>query len=192
MFDAIRFIFNWPELSAVGFDCVLYSAMAIVGTVLFLIRLAMMTFLDLDADVDVDADGVGGLGILSFLSITAFMTATGWLGLGLRLDLGWTVLPSAAVSIGVGAAVMVATGMAMLGLRRMASEKKYDMATAVGRTGQVYMAIPEGGSGQVRVEVSGRSMIVPARTAGEKLGAFTDVRVTDVRDDGVVIVERLN
>ncbi|MEM0913281.1 MAG: hypothetical protein AAGK09_01570 [Planctomycetota bacterium] len=192
MFDAIRFIFNWPELTAVGFDCVIYSALAIVGTVLFLIRLALMTFLDLDADIDVDADGMDGLGILSFLSITAFMTTTGWLGLGLRLDLGWSVLPAGAVSIGVGAAVMVGTGMAMLGLRRMAAEKHYDMETAVGRTGQVYMAIPDGGSGKVRVEVSGRSMIVPARTKGAALEAFADVKVVEVRDDGVVIVERLD
>jgi hypothetical protein len=87
---------------------------------------------------------------------------------------------------------MVTTGLAMVALRRMATEKHYDMATAVGRTGQVYMAIPQGGSGQVRVEVSGRSMIVPARTPGEPLEAFADVRVTEVRDDGVVIVERLD
>ncbi|MEM6333978.1 MAG: hypothetical protein AAF823_11640 [Planctomycetota bacterium] len=189
MLDAIRFIFDWGELSAVGFDCVIYSAMAIVGTVLFLIRLAMMTFLDFDTDVE--TDGVDGLGILSFLSVTAFMTATGWVGLGLRLDLGWGVLPSAAVSLGSGTGVMVATGMAMLWLKRLAHEKHYDMQTAVGRTGQVYMTIPADGSGQVRVEISGRSMIVPARGTGEALEAFTDVKVTEVRDDGVVIVERL-
>ena len=65
-------------------------------------------------------------------------------------------------------------------------------STAVGRTGQVYMTIPEqgNGAGQVRVSVSGRRMIVPARTEGPGLDAFTDIRVVSVRDDGVLIVEK--
>ncbi|MEM9251281.1 MAG: hypothetical protein AAGB29_02930 [Planctomycetota bacterium] len=193
MFDAIRFIFNWPELTAVGFDCVIYSALAIVGTVLFLIRLALMTFLDADADFDVDvADGPDGLGILSFLSVTAFMMTTGWVGLAARLDLGWSMVPAGALAFASGGSMMVLTGFAMIAVRRLAEEKTFDLATAVGRTGQVYMKIPETGSGtgKVRVSVSGRSMIVDARTEGAQLEAFADVRVVSVRDDGVLLVER--
>jgi len=194
VFDAIRFIFDFAELSSVGFDCVIYSSLAIVGTLVFLIRLLLMSFLDIEGtgEIEVGEGGGYGMGILSLLSVTAFMMTAGWVGLGLRLDLGWSVLPSAAVSIGSGAAVMVGTGVAVISLKRLAQEKRYDVASAVGRTGQVYMTIPEGGAGQVRVSVSGRSMIVPARCEGEALPAFTDVKVASVRDDGVLIVERLS
>ena len=145
-----------------------------------------------EADVDIDSDGSAAFGIFSFLSVTAFLMTTGWVGLATRLDLGLTPLPAAAISVVSGAVMMFITGFLMVAVRRLAQEQTYDMKTAVGRTGQVYMSIPaeSEGAGQVRVSISGRSMIVSARTEGPALEAFTDIRVTDVRDDGVLIVEK--
>ncbi|MEM7681531.1 MAG: hypothetical protein AAF288_06220 [Planctomycetota bacterium] len=193
MLDVLKILFDLAELRAVGLDAVAYAALAVVGTVLLLLRLGLGLFLDLDGfgDVDLDAEGSSGFGVFSFLSITAFLMIAGWVGLALRLDQQWEPLPAGIASFGSGTTVMFATAAVMFGVRQMAEEKSFDLKTAVGRTGQVYMTVPESGEGkgQVRVSVSGRSMIVDARSAGPKLEAFTDVRVTEVRDDGVLLVE---
>lgn len=197
MLDAIRMILDWSQLRDIGFDAVVYSAIAIVGSLLFLLRLVTGLFFDFDGlgdadiDVDVDPDGSAAFGIFSFLSITAFLMTTGWVGLATRLDAQLGPMPTAAISVASGVAMMFVTGLAMIGVRRLAQEQSYDLKTAVGRTAQVYMTIPgkSKGTGKVRVSVSGRSMIVSARTEGEELEAFTDVHVVDLRDDGVLLVE---
>jgi membrane protein implicated in regulation of membrane protease activity len=192
--DAFRLIFDWAELRAIGFDAVIYAAIAVVGTLLFLLRLLLGLFFDVEgmaeADVEIDSEGSAAFGIFSFLSVTAFLMTTGWVGLATRLDLQLAALPAAAISIASGAVMMCLTGFLMVAVRRLAQEQSYDLSTAVGRTGQVYMAIPEHGTGKVRVSVSGRSMIVDARSDGPALDAFTDVQVVEVRDDGVLIVTK--
>ena len=90
MVDAIRLILDWSELRSVGFDAVIYSAVAMIGTLLFFIRLLLGLFLGVEgmaeADVEVDSEGSAAFGIFSFLSITAFLMTTGWVGLATRLD----------------------------------------------------------------------------------------------------------
>ena len=73
--------------------------------------------------------------------------------------------------------------------RRLDQSIEYDIRTAVGRTGRVYLTIPEKGHGhgQVEVSVSGRRKIVRAVSAGPRLEAFTDVRIVDARDDETLV-----
>ena len=197
MLDAIRLIFDWGELRIVGLDAVIYAAIAIAGTALFLIRLVLGLVLDMGdvsdaADLDVDGiDSTASFSIFSFLSVTAFLMGTGWMGLATRLHLEWGPIPAAIVSIGFGVGMMVFSAAMLMGVRRLAQEQTYEPRTAIGRTGQVYLTVPGNGSGngRVRVSVSGRSKILDARTAGPALEAFTDVRIVEVRDDGVLIVE---
>jgi hypothetical protein len=89
--------------------------------------------------------------------------------------------------------MMLLASSLMFWMKKMAHEPKADRRTAVGRTGTVYMAIPAGGTGKVRVNVSGQSMTVDARSSGSgAVESFTNVKVVDVRDDGVLIVEPLS
>ena len=198
MLDAIRLIFDWTELRVVGFDAVVYAALALGGTGLFLARLLLGFVMDFGdaadaADLDVDLDSNASFSIFSFLSITAFMMGTGWMGLATRLDLELGPIPSAVIAIGFGLVLMFGSAALLMGVRRLAQVQTYDPRTAIGRTGRVYLTIPARGSGngRVRVSVSGRSMILDARTTGPAIDAFADVRVVDVRDDNVLIVEPL-
>jgi len=196
MLEAIQFIFDWSQLRSVGFDCVVYSALALVGSLLFVLRLLLTFIMDFgdagEIDIDGDVDGSASFSVFSFLSITAFFMGTGWMGLAARLDLEWTVGPAAILALGFGLLLMFGSAGALYGVKQLAEEKTYDTNTAVGRNGTVYMKIPgeNQGAGQVRVSISGRSMIVSARTDGPELDAFTDIKVTESRDDGVLIVEK--
>jgi len=193
--DAIKLIFDWSELLSLGLDCVVYAALALVGTGLFLLRLGMallFDFGDADFDLDADIDGGASFSVFSLLSVTAFFMGTGWMGLAARLDMGLGTAMGGVVGVGFGVMLMLGTAAAMYAVKQMAEEKSYDTNTAVGRTGTVYMSVPgeNAGAGKVRVSISGRSMIVPARTAGPKLEAFTDIQVVSAREDGVLFVEK--
>ncbi|MEM8738490.1 MAG: hypothetical protein AAGG38_08450 [Planctomycetota bacterium] len=193
MFDFLKLLIDWKQLLEVaGFDAVIYAALALVGTLLFALRMGLSLILGLDSDVDLDAGGEGGgFGLISVLSITAFLMGTGWMGLVARLE--WDLSPTASALFAAfsGATLMVLASGMMFVLQRAAHHVEYNPATAIGHVGTVYMAIPARGmgNGQVRVAVQGRSVLVDAISTGEAIESFRDVKVVDTRDEKTLIVE---
>ena len=196
MLDVLKLIFDFAELKSLfGVDAVLYAVLALVGTAVFVLRLGIGLVFGAGDDFDIDADladGDAGFGLFSILSITAFLMGAGWMGLVAQIEWKLGNSSTAILSMGFGIAMMLLASSLMFWMRRMAHEPKADRRTAIGRTGTVYMTIPAGGTGKVRVNISGQSMTVDARAAGDALVSFTDVKVIDVRDDGVLVVEPLN
>lgn len=190
-------LFNVTRLLEIGPDAVVYLAFAVVGTAIFLLRLAAALFLGVDADVDVDFDAdmeVGhgaGFGLISLFSITSFIMGAGWAGLAARIEWGLGPIAGAFAAAGIGFALMLLAASMMLLMRRAVHEVKIDHRGAVGRTGTAYQAIPARGQGvgKVRVVVSGQSMIVPAVSTGPAIDSFASVTIADVRDDKTFIVE---
>ena len=192
MLDFLKLLFDWKDLlELAGFDAVIYAGLALVGTALFTLRMGLALVLGIDGDLDMDVDHGGGFGVLSVLSITAFLMGTGWMGLIARLE--WDLAPSiaAVVAVACGGVLMFLSAGMMLMLRKAAHDVPYDPTQAVGHVGTVYMAIPAKGegSGQVRVVVQGRSVLVDAVSAGEAIESFKDIRVTEARDEKTLIVE---
>ena len=184
-------ILNWPALVALGYDTAVYLVMAVLGTLLFLIRLGFTYFggggsdFDLDADFDSDAS----FSFLSVLSILAFFMGAGWMGLACRLDWGLGRLPTSLIAAGFGFTMMLgASGLSYMA-RRLNRTIDYDLRTAVGRVARVYLTIPEKGQGhgQVEVSVSGRKKVVRAVSAGPRFEAFTDVTIVGARDDETLV-----
>ncbi len=188
-------IFNWSELAKHGTDALVYFVMASVGSVLFLIRLGLALFADADSDFDTDIDGAVDTDVsftlFSLLSILAFFMGTGWMGLACRVDWGLGAMPSALIASGTGVAMMAFASGLMYGTRRLNKQVVYDPKTAIGKTGRVYMTIPEKGkgTGQVEVTVSGRRKVMRAVSSAAEIEAFTDVTVLDSQDDETLVVE---
>lgn len=120
----------------------------------------------------------------------AFIMGTGWMGLACRFDWGLSRPVSVVIAVGFGVLMMLLAAGLMYVTRSLNRTVTYDLETAVGKTAQVYMAIParDRGHGQVQVTVSGRLMTLDAVSDGEALGAFTDAMVVGVRDDQTLIV----
>jgi hypothetical protein len=189
-------LWNWSELVQLGGDAVTYFLMAMVGTILFLVRLVLALFGgdSGDFDVDVDSGTDASFTLFSLLSVMAFIMGAGWMGLAARIDWGLSRPVAAVLSVSFGTLMMlVAAGMMRI-MRRFAREVTYDVSTAIGRTARVYMTIPAkgAGQGQVQVSVSGRLMTLTAVSAGGELASFTDVRVVGARDDQTLIVAPLD
>ncbi len=147
---------------------------------------------DIDADTGVDVDAIesGSLEeaaestvafrILSVRAVLAFCMLFTWAG-ALYLDAGkdWPNAVILATVWGAGAWVFVA--LLMYWLRKLAESGTKRLVTALGRTGTVYLNIPPGGQGEVRVTVSGTISVVRARGAGgEGIDSGTPVRVVRV------------
>lgn len=191
----LKYLLNFIELQELfGFDAVVYAALALLGTFLFAVRLGLGLAFGIGDELDFDADLTDGadFGLFSVLSISAFIMGAGWMGLIAQVDWGLSNTVSALLSVGFGSGMMVLAAALLFGMQLLKHEPTTDLNTAVGRTGQVYMTIPEGGAGQVRVEVQGQSMIRSARSLAGELKEFTDITVVEVRDDGVFLVKPLD
>jgi hypothetical protein len=188
-------IFNFSELAKLGGDAVTYFVMAAVGTILFILRLVVGLFGGDggDFDMDVDAGTDASFSLFSLLSVLAFITGTGWMGLACRVDFGLSRMPSIMIAVSFGFVMMlVASGLMML-TRKLNRHIVIDPSTAIGNTGRAYVTLPARGKGlgQVQVSVSGRLKTMPAASNGKEIAAFSDVKVVEARDDGTLIVEPL-
>lgn len=176
-----------------GLDTAVYAGMALLGSALFIIRMLLMFVIGLDGDIDVDIEDIEhgtGFSLISLQSIIGFFMGAGWAGLAARLEWGLDTPISAIIAGGFGVVLMVLSAAMMFAALKLRHEVSYEMDDATGKVGTVYMTIPEKGSGtgQVRVTISGRQMTVDAVSTGEKLDAFTAVRVDEVRGDNVLVV----
>jgi hypothetical protein len=87
---------------------------------------------------------------------------------------------------------MVLMYFMLVGLLSLQSKGNLDYATAIGRTGEVYVTIPSArsGRGQVQVMVSGRLTTVEAETAHpEPLKTGQSVRIIDRIGESDFLVE---
>jgi len=191
-------LFNWAKLVSIGPDAVAYFVMAVVGTVLFFIRLGITFFLggdggDFDTDMDAGVDTDATFSFFSVGSILAFFMGAGWMGLACRVDWNLNGLATAFISSGFGFVMMLMASALMALTRKINATKDYDVKTAVGKVGRVYLNIPEKGEGhgQVEVTVSGRRKIMRAMSTGPAIKSMSDIRVVEAREDETMVVEPL-
>ena len=195
MLELLKLLFDWKDLfNFAGFDAVIYAAFALLGTVIFIIRMGLMMLFGADSDFDPALDHPVAsccLALISVLSITAFLMGCGWMGVISQVMLEWSSIASATLALPSGFVLMLVAASMMLVLRKAAHNVEYDPAEAVGHVGTVYMSIPAQGegNGKVRVPVQGRTVIVDAVSAGPAIESFKDVKVVQARDEKTLIVE---
>jgi hypothetical protein len=172
-----------------------FTVPAIVGTGVFIIRLALMGMGDMETDVatgDSHADPGEGFKILSIQAIAAFLMGFGWIGLACYRGAD-AVTPSMAALLGIGGGVLSVwvLGMLLRGVYNLQSSGNVPLSSLVGREGDVYVTVPPAGkgSGQVRVVVDKRERIVNAVSAGDApLATGSRVKVAKVNDDNTITV----
>jgi len=138
-----------------------------------------------------DAAGLTTFRMLSIRSLLAFGTLFSWAGaLYLGQDSALWALIRAALW---GAAGMLVVALFFWLLPRLTEEGTANFDTALGQRGQVYLNIPDGGVGQVKVIVSGAITFAKARSEnGEPLGAGTMVRVVSRADAATLLVRAVD
>lgn len=127
--------------------------------------------------------------LLSVRSILAFFTLFSWAG-ALYMNQHLSVARALSYALLWGLAAMVIVSLVFHLMRRMASTGNQRIATCVGNVGMVYLDIPAGGQGEIRMPCSGIMTHFKARLAdGSGVAAGATVKVTRVIGPNCVEVE---
>lgn len=179
-----------------------FTIPALVGTVFFTLRTAMMLIGgDIDADVDVGvdvefdadvaadaaegSDSTAAFKVLSIQAIAAFLMGFGWGGLGAFSGSGWSPTVSVLVALAAGLAMMWVLGVLLRFVYGMQSTGNVPMYQALEAEGRVYAQIPAAGAGkgEVRVVIGDRERYYKATSDGAALPTGARVRVVSVNED---------
>jgi hypothetical protein len=163
-----------------------YIALICGGLLLILLLLSILGGLDLDLDLDVDADGLGAVkSVLTFFSIGAWVV---------RLVIISEANPVMAFVVGAaaGAVGVYVLSLILKFLLSQQSNVNWTVHDAIMEKGTVYLRIPAGGEGLVRVNVKGTKREFKARSnATEDIPTGAPIVVEDIDADGLVRVSTL-
>lgn len=182
----------------------IFWGISIIFSVLFLIQF-VLSLIGLDFDSDTDADFSSDahidhgysldtdFALFSVRSIIAFFTFFGWTGL-MVLNGGGGVLAAVGFATGVGLVAMFLVAYMMYWFSRLTEEGNLDLKDAIFARGEVYLPIPanKNGVGKVHVHLQGSLREMDAVTDGDTLPTGTSVRIVEVIDEEVLLVEKVD
>src|SRR5690606_9342597 len=79
------------------------------------------------------------------------------------------------------------------GMSRMAQSGNMDVRNAIGQVAEVYLSIPpaRSGVGKIHVTIQGALRELDAMTAGERIATNQWVKVTNILDNQILLVEHI-
>ncbi|NLV52867.1 MAG: serine protease [Bacteroidales bacterium] len=169
---------------------------AVIGTVIFMIQMAL-TLIGMDStDVEVDFDGPntmdlgGGISLFSIKNFINFIVGFGWGGVCLSevVQSKW-ILSILAFLVGVAFVFMFF--LIKKQTRKLEHNGAFNIEDCVGKTVDVYLRIPasKSGKGKVQVSINGSIQELEAMTEGEGIASGKKVNVLAVIDRATVLVE---
>ena len=179
-----------------------FTACAIVGGTLFIIRLILQFVAGVDhgaADATDIADSADvthtdlSFKLLSLQGITAFLMMFGLAGRALLIDS--RVHPLLAIlgaAIAGSVAVWIIAKLFSFMKKLQSPGEVLDLNKAVGAEGKVYLTIPAGGSGKINLRFQNHFREFEAASeTGEALPTDTPVKVVAVRNNRILIVNKV-
>ncbi len=177
-----------------------YWAVALISSAIFLVLIILTLAAgdadDMGGDVDTDIEGDTGIGFqfLSFKNLMGFFTIFGWSGISC-LDNGLSTGLTVVISVLCGLFMMTAMAALFYYLAKLQSSGTLKLKNALDQIGEVYLTIGANRSsiGKVSINVQGTLRELEALTDEvHDLKQTNVVRVKEVTDNGILIVELLN
>ena len=174
-----------------------YLACAALGGVLFVLRTILMMVGhagDFAADFhtgDMHGDADASFKFLSLQSLTAFFMMFGLVALTLSRQTKASEVWAIIGGLAAGALTMWIINRIFIGMKSLQSDGTLKIENAIGQEGSVYLNIPSGKSGQVRVAVQGQLRVFDAVSEGkEQISTGDRIRVKGVSAN-VLVVEKI-
>lgn len=170
---------------------------ALPTSVIFLIQ-TVMTFIGADAndgggaDFSGDLDGDTPFQLLSLRNLINFLLGFSWGGISLwNLFENKTIL--VIVAFLIGTAFLFVFLFVMKQMTKLQEDNTVKITDALQKTGSVYLTVPENksGIGKIQVSIRGSQREFQAVTQGESLHSGTVIRVIEILDDNLCLVEKL-
>ncbi len=174
----------------------IFWGIAIIFSTFFLIQFGLSVFgLDFDTDADFEASDGGysldpSFTLLSVRSIIAFFAFFGWTGV-MMLGRGANISLVMLASIGSGLVAMLVVAYLMYFFHRLAEEGNADLQELLFRDGTVYLTIPghRQGKGKIHVTLNSSLREMDAVTEGEELPNGHSVKIVEIVEENVLVVE---
>ncbi len=177
-----------------------YWVIAGISSVIFIILL-ILTLVGgdtdgVDGDVDLEVEGDTGINFqfLSFKNLMGFFTIFGWSGISC-LDAGFSNSLTVFVSVICGLLMMLTMASLFYYLAKLQSSGTLKLKNALNQIGEVYLTVGANRSsiGKISITVQGTLRELDALTEETRdLTQGDVVRVKQVTDNGILIVELLN
>lgn len=176
----------------------IYFIIGVAATLLLVLQIIMMLFgLGNGGDVDVDLSGDGtpdvtidtsdGFSVFTLRGLIAFFAIGGWVGYTLA-DTSYAL--AIILSLVAGTAALILMALVVRGLMKMRSDGNITYDKAVGKFGEVYLAVPpkDKGNGKVNVMLEERFLELDAVQNGDKvIPTGTRVVVKGVQGDRLIV-----
>jgi membrane protein implicated in regulation of membrane protease activity len=175
-----------------------YLACAVLGGVLFVVRTVLMLIGhtgDFAADLhtgDMHGDADASFKFLSLQSLTAFFMMFGLVALTLSRQTKVSEVWAIVGGLAAGALTIWIINRIFIGMKSLQSDGTLKIENAIGQEGSVYLNIPAGKSGQVRVAAQGQLRIFDAVSdSKEQISTGDRIRVKGVSSGNVLVVEKI-
>ncbi|MEZ4916663.1 MAG: NfeD family protein [Chitinophagales bacterium] len=166
-------------------------------TAIFLIQ-TLLTILggdlhhDVDFDIDADADGADApFSLFSVRNMINFLLGFGWTGVAFYNQIqNKTLLIVLAFFVGV--IFLLAFFFLIKQILKLSEDNTFKVNELIGKTGEVYLNIPENnnGKGKVLISIKGTTRELPATTKGEAIASSSIVKVVAI-DNNILEVEKI-
>ena len=166
------------------------------GATMILVLQTILSFVGMDIETDVDLDLSTEIslefGLFSVKSFLAFIAFFGWTGV-IAIGYGWSMPLVILAATGFGLVAMLLVAYMLFQFQKLESSGTMRMEEAVLEEGKVYLAIPAAGQGmgQITLELNGGLRQLKAVTKGDLIPTGTGIRVIDLLEDNVLLVEPL-
>ncbi|WP_116107769.1 hypothetical protein [Lewinella sp. IMCC34191] len=168
-----------------------YLSLITGGLLVLLLIMGIIGGMDLDMDIDADTEGeaspgMGGVGIVK--ATLTFLSIGSWT-MRIMLITSSNPLLSLLAGVAAGAVAVYLLSLVVSWLLGQEADVNWQAEDALRQKGTVYLRIPAGGEGIVRVEVKGGLRELKARSTQKAvIPTGTLITVEECTDDGVVLV----
>jgi hypothetical protein len=171
---------------------------AIPASLIFVVQ-TIMTFIGADGSDGIAPDFDGDLSgddapfqLFSFRNLINFLLGLSWTGITF-----YHLIANKAILMGlsllVGASFLYLFFLIIKQVQKLAEDNSFQFSNTLHKTGEVYLTIPENkkGKGKVLISVNGSFHELDAMTENDKINSGTMVKVVNIVDNSILIVETI-
>jgi hypothetical protein len=176
----------------------IFWMVAAISSLIFIVQ-TIMTFTGTDSTDGISADFDGDLSgtdspfqLFSFRNLINFLLGFSWAGISFYETISnKSVL--VLIAFLIGTSFLVAFFFIIKQIQKLAEDNTFSIGTTIQKTGQVYITIPanKNGKGKIQISVNGAVHELDAITNGAILTSGEMIRVVQVIDNNLLLVEKL-
>lgn len=171
-----------------------FQCVAIISTVLFVLKLIIFSIFGGDAEVEGDfdvADEVDtSFDFLSIQSVLAFLMGFGWIGWACLSQFGMRIRFAFLIALVFGFMMMYFSAWLMFCIKKLNHRVKKDFSKCAGLSGRAYTGFKPNGKGQIEIDFNNQLSIEEAINNSDcEIKSFENIKVVKY-ENGILYIEK--